>query len=237
MIKMVVSSFYNTLINDEEAIPTSTMLEIERIRKKGIVFSVCTNRLYKDILEYNKDFPFIDYIVSLNGAYIYDVKREKYLSKKKITATTVKKLVNIFSGYKVLFYSEDNVYEDYNETLDKEIYKLEIEVDKKEDVEEKLQKQKVNYSFFYINNKCYLEIISNSSSMFSGVDKIALKCNLTLDSILTISANESDISLIHNIPNSYIVSNSSELLKKETKRTTLSNNEKGVERIIKKTIK
>ena len=40
MIKMVVSSFYNTLIDNEEAIPVSTMLEIERIRKKGIIFSV-----------------------------------------------------------------------------------------------------------------------------------------------------------------------------------------------------
>ena len=32
MIRIVVSSFYNTLINLEEAIPTSTMLEIDRIR-------------------------------------------------------------------------------------------------------------------------------------------------------------------------------------------------------------
>ena len=47
---MVVSSFYNTIINKEEAIPTSTMLEIDRIRQKGIIFSICTNRQYNEIL-------------------------------------------------------------------------------------------------------------------------------------------------------------------------------------------
>ena len=40
MLKMIVSSFYNTIIDYEEAIPTSTVLEIDRIRNKGISFSV-----------------------------------------------------------------------------------------------------------------------------------------------------------------------------------------------------
>jgi hydroxymethylpyrimidine pyrophosphatase-like HAD family hydrolase len=42
MIKIVVSSFYNTLINYEEAIDASTMLEIDRIRNKGILFTILT---------------------------------------------------------------------------------------------------------------------------------------------------------------------------------------------------
>ena len=74
MIRMVVSSFYNTLINYEEAIPTSTMLEIDRIRNNNVLFTVSTNGLYNEILDYNKDFPFVDYIISLNGSYVYDVK-------------------------------------------------------------------------------------------------------------------------------------------------------------------
>ena len=70
MIKMVVCSFYNALINEEEAIPTSTMLEIERLRKKGIVFSICTNELYKEIIDYNRDFHFVDYIIYINVSNI-----------------------------------------------------------------------------------------------------------------------------------------------------------------------
>ena len=68
MKKMIVISFYNALIDDEYAIKKSIMLEIERIRKKGLLFCVCTNRTYQEVLEYNRDFPFIDYIVALNGS-------------------------------------------------------------------------------------------------------------------------------------------------------------------------
>ena len=40
MLKMVSSSFYNTLIDKEESIPKTTMLEIDRIRKKNIFFGL-----------------------------------------------------------------------------------------------------------------------------------------------------------------------------------------------------
>jgi hydroxymethylpyrimidine pyrophosphatase-like HAD family hydrolase len=127
MIKMVVSSFYNTLIDEEEAIPTSTMLEIERIRKKGIVFTICTNRGYKEVLDYNKDFPFIDYIVSLNGTYIYDVSKNKCLFKKKITLSTLTKLVNLFPNNKINYYTVDEVYTDFKDIEDKTVFKIEVE--------------------------------------------------------------------------------------------------------------
>ncbi|MBQ9018728.1 MAG: HAD hydrolase family protein [Bacilli bacterium] len=92
MIKMVVSSFYNTLINKEEAIDMSTMLEIDRIRNEKVLFTISTNGLYKEILDYNKDFPFVDYIISLNGSYIYDVLKDKCIYKQKIAKIDVKKI-------------------------------------------------------------------------------------------------------------------------------------------------
>ena len=95
MIKMIVCSFYNTLINDEEAIPTTTMLEIERLKKKGIIFAICTNDLYQDVLDYNRDFPFMDYIISLNGSYVYDVERKRCLFKSKLSLPNLKKVKEI----------------------------------------------------------------------------------------------------------------------------------------------
>ena len=77
MIKLVISSFYNTLIDSEEAIARTTISEIDRIRKKGIYFSVSTNGLNQEVLDYNKDFSFVDYIISLNGSCVYDVNKNK----------------------------------------------------------------------------------------------------------------------------------------------------------------
>lgn len=229
MIKMVVSSFYNTLVDSEEAIPTSTMLEIERIRKKGIVFSVCTNRTYQEVLEYNKDFPFIDYIISLNGSYTYDVSKNKALYKNKLTKAIVKKIATMYENYKLIYYSEDNIYYNYVEDID--IYKIEIEIKDRKDVKE-IAKLNINKSILEKDDKLYLEITSNKSTMFTGVDKISIKTGIKLNEVLVIVANESDLSLVSNIKNSYIMKNSSNLLKKTNTKKTLSNDSKGVEKVL-----
>ena len=54
MYKMVVSDFCGTLINSEEAISVSTMLELDRIRKEGILFCITTSKSLKIVKEYIK---------------------------------------------------------------------------------------------------------------------------------------------------------------------------------------
>ncbi len=235
MIKMVVSSFYNALLDEEEAIPTSTMLEIERIRKKGVSFTVCTNRLYTEVLEYNKDFPFLDYIISLNGSYIYDVGKESFLVKNKLSLPNIKKIQAIFPNSQLTYYTENNSYQDLSMVKEQEVYKIEIEIDKDITEElEKLKKLNINTSTFIYNNKKYLEITSSRSSMFSGVDKVSIKLNISLNEVIAIGANESDEALIRAIPKSYVVKNCCPLLRKTDAKKTSSNTEKGVEKILKK---
>ena len=233
MIKLVVSSFYNTLINDDESIDKSTMIEIDRIRKKGIIFAVATNRNYKEVLDYNKDFDFIDYIISLNGSYIYDVKKERCIYKKKISLSNIKKISSLYSDYNINYYLENEIVDSEDKINDKEVFKIEIEINSIEDIK-KISKLKVNHSIFQYNDKKYLEITSANASMFTGVDQISLKNNLNLKEILSINANESDYSLVTNIPHAYVVKNGSGKLKKATKKRTYSNNEKGLERLLKK---
>ena len=84
-MKMVVSSFNKTLINSEEAISYSTMVEIDRIRNNGDKFSIMTRESLRKVIDYNKDFPFIDYVISFNGAVVYDVVNKDFLYKKNIS--------------------------------------------------------------------------------------------------------------------------------------------------------
>ena len=84
MYKMIVSDFDGTLIDSDEAIPLSTMVEIDRIRKLGVKFVVATGRILKSVLDYNRDFPFLDYVISCDGAYVYDVSNRKTLYKKPL---------------------------------------------------------------------------------------------------------------------------------------------------------
>lgn len=229
MIKLIVSSFYNTLINKEEAIPFSTMLEIERIRKKGIVFSVCTNNLYTDVLYYNRDFPFLDYIISLNGSYVYDVKNDKCLFKKKLAISLIKKIIKSFPHNNILYYSKDKVF---TELPEDDIYKIDIEFNKTIDIED-INNLDINCFVFFHNNKKYLEITSNTINNYTALDKIMQKRKIKPEEVEVIVANESELPLVENIKNSYTVSNASKVIKKHAKGKTSSNNSKGVEKILK----
>ena len=79
MYKLFVSDFYKTLLDSDDAINLSTMVEIDRIRKNGCLFVIATGSLLSSVLDYNRDFPFIDYIIACNGSYTYDVNRQKVL--------------------------------------------------------------------------------------------------------------------------------------------------------------
>lgn len=229
MIKMVVSSFYNTLIDYEEAIPMSTMLEIDKIRNNNILFTVLTNGLYKEILEYNKDFPFVDYIVSLNGSYVYSVLKNKCIYKQKISKLDVKKIYNSFKKYKIYYYTENKVLTNYNETLNNDIYKIEIE-----DIKEKIITNiNCNLTVLEKNNKTYLEIISNKCNPYKGLNEVMLENNISNNEVISIIGNESDIDIFNNIKETYIVENSIKKVNLKNIKKTDSNNNKGVENILK----
>ena len=234
MIKMIVCSFHNVLINKEEAIPATTMLEIERLRNKKTLFVIATNGLYDEVLEYNKDFPFIDYIISLNGSCIYDVQNNKEIYKKKITVSNLTKISNILDDIPYSYYTNNKKYRSTKET-EEDIYKIEILLSKIKDtaILEELEKLKVNTSILKRGNRKYFEITSHHANMFNGADQIALKNNLSLSELLVVAGNGSDYSLVKNIKNSYIVENCDSSLKKLKAKTTTSNNELGVEKILK----
>ena len=222
MKRMMISSFYNTLIDKEDAIPMSTMLEIDKLRKKGILFSVCTNRDKEDVLYYNHDYPFIDYIISFNGNYIYDVNNDKCIYSNPLKTRVIKEIEKLFNDSKMIYYKEDNM-----------VYKIEIEVSKKKICTiNKLSNIDVYSSIFTYNKKYYIEI--SSSNIANAVKYLSTKLKLSPTDIASVIGNLSEKELIDNIENTYVVSNSPKELKKLTSKKTKSNNSKGVENIIKK---
>ena len=222
MIRMLISRFYNTLIDKEEAIPMSTMLEIDKLRNKGILFSVCTNRDKDSVLYYNHDYPFIDYVIAYNGNYIYDVNKDKYLYKNPLNKSVVQEIEKLFKDNELNYYKEDN-----------KVYKIEIKVKKNEfKLIDKLKNIDIKSSLFKYNKEYFIEI--TSSNITNAVKYLSTKLKLSPTDIASVIGNLSEKELIDNIENTYVVSNSPKELKKLTSKKTKSNNSKGVENIIKK---
>lgn len=221
-MRMVISSFYNTLIDKEEAVPFSTMSEIDKLRRNKILFSVLTNRSFKDVLYYNHDYQFIDYIISYNGNYIYDVLKEKCLYKKPLTKSIIKKVENIFNDKEIIYFKEQDI-----------TYKLEIKITSKEkSLIDRLKDLNISKSIFKYDNNYYIEVMTNNTC--EGIKELLKKLKINEKDTLSIIGNNSEIDLINNLDNVYVVSNASKELKDLTKNKTKSNNSKGVEQVIRK---
>lgn len=220
MIKMLVSSFYNTIIDEEDAIPTSTMLELDRVKQKGMKLTILTNRLIEDVLYYNHDYPFIDYIIGLNGSIIYDVEKNKTIENKSFTRSELEEIQKKYSKKEIIYYTKDNCFLNLP---DDAVYKVEVKGIKK-NIDSHFYT-----SVFQRNKEYYLEIYKNTNTE-------ALQ-SLNADVLLGIIGNESEKDLLENYKNIYVVKNAPKSLKDKTSHMTKSNKQKGVEAIIKKEIK
>ena len=250
MYKLFVSGFYKTLINSEEAISMSTMVEIDRIRQDGIIFIVASERDLGSVLEYNRDFPFLDYVICYNGAYIYDVGKNKVIYKKNIRISIIKKIKQLFSKYKLYFYTSDKYYlfdscgfDDcgFNEfvlEMQNDIYKIEVECSKSEldDVADKLKEEGVNINFWSRsdNGRYFVEIVMKNIDKFSAVEVICKKKKINMDEVVSCGSLITDLELVKNVGLGFAMRNGCKEVKKFAKKVTFSNENKGVENILKK---
>ena len=224
MKKMIINSFYNTLIDKEDAIPLSTMLEIERVRKNNYLFTIITNRSCKELLEYNRDFPFIDYIVSYNGNYVYDVENHKCLLDEKLREEDIEFVKTTFKNNKKNYYS---LHDSNDEDLNLDLYKIEVELSPREIKKiELINNKNIKTSIFIYNKKHYLEITSAKSTNSKAIELILKLENIKKSEVTTILGNDSEIDVVKYLKNTYVVSNAKEI-KKLAPYKTKSNNAKG----------
>ena len=222
MIKMLVSSFYNTLIDEEDAIPTSTMLAIDQIKSKKVQLTILTNRLQEEVLYYNHDYPFIDYIVSLNGSIIYDVNHDKTIELCSFTKKELEEISLEFTKKEIYYYTKDEVFSDIPQET---VYKIEIKGIKQ------WKKDMYHTSLLKIGKETFLEICKNTT--YDAIKKIKTKEN----EIVSIIGNDSEESILKNIKETYVVRNASKQLREQTQKLTKSNKNKGVEAVIKSILK
>ena len=110
MYKMIVTGFDGVLVDDDLAISLSTMLEIDRIRRKKMLFTIATSRCLGDILYYNRDFSFLDYVIATDGAIVYDVNKEKVIFKKAVSVSCIRKIYNTFTSHDIYACRKDRKF-------------------------------------------------------------------------------------------------------------------------------
>ena len=257
MYRLFVSDFDGTLLDSDEAIPLSTMVEIDRIRRDGVKFAVASDRILKSVLDYNRDFPFLDYVISCDGAYVYDVVQRKALLKKPLQVSIIKKIKRLYSNYELyldtvqekylckndIVYSEIKnrriSFSEFYEAHKNLIYQLEIKFFTKKDRDNafrELGELQLKAHFMKKDQKKNYRIIivSNDSSKVFGLEKICKKEHLSLEQVVYVGDDEEDIPILLSVGQSAVVSNGSKKAQKVANVQTSSNETKGVEKVIKK---
>lgn len=248
MYKVLISDFEDVLIDREDAIPLSTMLALDKVRSKKVSFGVLSNRGFQTILDYNKDFPFIDYIILYDGSYIYDVNRKKAIVDQKISLTTTKKINKLCSNYNICFYtldfcnctkevlSMDNArligdFKVFSEFHKDSIYKIEIICPKKEQslLTEELKKIK---DICFILDKNKIEIRKKGTSIVSSIETFMESKKLNWDQILLLGKNEQDLDLFKKECFAVAVENASLKLRRAADEVTVSSDSNPVEMVI-----
>ncbi len=253
MYRMIVCDFDKTLIDDDLAIPISTVLTIDEIRRKNYKFTVATGRGINYILDYIKDVNFIDYIISLNGSYIYDVINEKVIYEKSITKTIIKKIISKYKkNYKICLYTDHSkcvlenasndeiIIRDITDFLkNNKIYKVEIHTKtskQRKELKNQIDEMNLNINTNlqeYTKEDYLVEFTANNISKYTATIKISKKEKIKNEEIIAIGDSYNDIELIKNVGYGVSMDNAIKEVKKVAKKNTLSNNKKGVENILK----
>ena len=118
------------------------------------------------------------------------------------------------------------------------IYKIAIICDNKSQVKKVLKSLEdhevdVNTRVLEKDGKLFVELYSRVNDKLNGVMKIAKLNKIELDDVLAIVCSDNDINVSKNVK-SVVVSNGSSKVKRICKEETLSNDEKGVEEVLKK---
>jgi len=186
MKRLIIINF-NALLDEEEAIPVSIMLEIERIRKKGIVFSVYTANTYQEVLDYNRDFPFIDYIISLNSSHLFDVKEDKAILNEVLTSNIVNEITKLYSKHDIYFFNSKKLVSSLKE---ENIYKVLIKYNKRIRKQD-LEKLKVKTTSVSSEDSNYLEITSKRGTLSRCIEKIITKEQISAKDVILINLSSS----------------------------------------------
>lgn len=103
-IKLVAFDLDGTLLTTDKRITKRTYEALEAAYRQGVAIVPATGRFLRTVPQEIKDMPFVDYIISINGAYVVNKKTGEEIYRSEIP---LQKALNILSYFDTLPVSYD----------------------------------------------------------------------------------------------------------------------------------
>ena len=253
-IKIVFIDLDSTLTIKPGKIDIKNKLIFERLGKIGIPIVINTGRPLPYTIPICKQFGTSNYVITSNGAEIYNYLTKKVIYRSELSKDNLIKLDELIKKYNLMYMangiekrytnkSEDNkgfiVSEKLSEIDDTiaqvvlESYSLDNMKLLRKDLETETNLKIANKTKHIEENKLlYYDIVNDGVDKGTALEKLCNYLNIETDRAMAIGDSDNDISMLKKAGYKVAVANASENLKKESNMITLSNKQNGVSTIL-----
>ena len=256
MIKMIVTDLDGTLLNEKSKVSRYTRKQLKRYKDEGSIITIATGRIYSMAVDALKNLKYVDYIITDNGACVYDIKEKKYIYSNYISRDIVKNIYNMFNDrFKYINFCDKNYVFKYTEEKCDNFKRLKL-INSYKKLESKAKdithitiKTKVNDEIFDVakeirenyptlepiimqdsfENDKWLDISVKNCNKFNTINWLINRKNIKSDEIIVFGDGLNDIDMVANFPNGVAMNNALDEVKMNTKYITkYSNKQNGV---------
>lgn len=265
-IKVIFIDIDRTLTDSNKQVPIENRLAIKKVVDKGILVVLCSGRSFSYAQIKSKEANASQYLITSNGAQIYDYKEQKSLYENDISKDIASKLLielkklniecilntsNTRFGtlnLKRKIDKDEHFFKSINELGNENILQIVAEVKSFHAMDELINKIKeykelaiLNLSKTYLENKkeetnYYADINNYNVNKGEGIKKFLEMFNIKKEEALCFGDYINDLDMFDACGYRVAMENASKELKVKSDYITLSNDEAGVGYFIEKFI-
>ena len=83
-IKLIALDLDGTLLNTDKRLSDENAAALEKAATQGVEIVPATGRFYRGMPQVIRDLPYVHYVISVNGAQVYDIAGEKTVCSSEI---------------------------------------------------------------------------------------------------------------------------------------------------------
>lgn len=237
MVKIIFSDFDETMLNyhsDKNYFDEYQIDVLKKLHDYDIKFCIVTGRNNDFFYQFSNIIPYIDFIISSNGACIFDLKKNNFIYQKFIDDDNVTKLFNYVQSRGIDLFYNSLGKQFYNESFDKiincEQVILSFHKNSLEDVCDDISSN----SNIVCNNICRhddrytIDINDLSVSKGKAVKYLCDYLEIDVKDTICFGDSDNDASMFEVVGKSVSVANGTDKIKSLANNIILSSEENGI---------
>lgn len=111
-IRIIALDLDGTLLDSNKNISERNYQALKKAAEQGVEIVPTTGRFYGMLPKVVKDLPFVNYVITVNGASVYDVREKKNIAEANIPLDTALKLMEYMDGFDCIYdcYMDNGAY-------------------------------------------------------------------------------------------------------------------------------